>query len=197
MSRSYETIEAAVFNAALAAREKYGNQSEAMSLVYEKDGKFYFTEPLAQGVKKGHSVKVTVQIPKGGLRYIVHNHPDGHDNNLFSTNDIKMAEKFGVPSAIIFGAEPTIRTFTPGRTATEFIKRPASRQPLRVSRGDEFGIAEMLADAGSDTAAGDHPPPGGTRGPVGAGAGAAAGLAREIALARVAGLLSPSFGRRP
>lgn len=135
VAAAYETLNEAVYHAALATREKYGNKDEAISVVYEENGRFHFTEPFSEK-RNSEKVKGRFKIPKGGLRFIVHNHPDGKENDKFSDDDIENAERLGVPSAIIFGADPTIRIYTPNVTKTE--RRGTRTDITRVSRGDEF-----------------------------------------------------------
>lgn len=131
----YETLNEAVYYAALATREKYGNKHEAISVIFEKDGRFHYTPPLSEK-ESSKNVKAQVTIPKGGLRFVVHNHPPGSENEKFSDTDIGNAERLGVPSAIIFGSDPTIRIFTPGATRIE--REGTSAKAKRVSLGDEF-----------------------------------------------------------
>lgn len=138
MADAYDTLNDAVYQAAVKTRAIYGNQHEAISVVYEgKDGKFYFTEPTT-GEKSNSRVNAKLEIPKGSARFIVHNHPDGKDNDAFSDDDLANAERLKVPSAIIFGKDPTIRIYTPGVTKTDSIPVRGSRNRQRMSKGDEF-----------------------------------------------------------
>lgn len=133
---AYDTVNEAVYHAATATREKFANKGEAISLVYQKDGKFYFTEP--QGQDETASVRGEFKIPKGAtLAHIIHNHPDGTgDNTYFSPGDIEMATQLKIPSAIIFGADPHISIYTPGVTPVERFGTGAKR--MNRSKGSPF-----------------------------------------------------------
>lgn len=131
---AYDSLEAAIYYAADAARAIYGNKREAISIVYEQDGRFFFTPPTSEQRGRGpYRAKATIQVPKGSVRYLVHNHPSGPSDSLFSEDDIAMAQELGVPSAIIFGREaPTIRVFQPGATNVKRVRR------ARSSLGEPF-----------------------------------------------------------
>jgi hypothetical protein len=142
---AYDSLEAAVYYAADAARAIYGNKREAISIVYEQDGRFHFTPPVSEQEAHGpHRAKAAIPIPKGSARYIVHNHPSGDRDHLFSENDIAMAHELRVPSAIIFGREtPTIRVFQPDSTSVTRVRR------ARASLGDAFNWKPPAAGQGN------------------------------------------------
>lgn len=131
----YESLNDAIYYAAKAAREKFANKAEAITIVYEHDGKFFFAPPTT--TKRGDSkAQGAFKIPKTAVvRGIVHNHPEGRESDRFSPDDLAMAEKLKVPSAIVFGgSNPTIRLFTPGQTKIE----SDPRRRLKWSMGDSF-----------------------------------------------------------
>ena len=132
----YQTLDEAVYYAAEAAREIYADRQEAMSLVYEKEGQFFFTPPASRQ-RSSKDVRTTVAIPKGSLRFIVHNHPAGEGQDTFPEEDLAAAERLKVPSAITFGrAASTIRVFRPGVTAVIETLNQGTR--TRQSKGEDF-----------------------------------------------------------
>lgn len=137
-----EDINQAIYQAAVEARSVYEDKEEAISLIYEKEGKYYFTPPYSTHAKEDRG-RAKVTIPKGSLRYIVHNHPSGKGADKFSGEDIDIADKLGVPSAIIFGKNPVIRTYIPGETKTS-----RHYSGGKQSAGDEFDMSPYseLAD---------------------------------------------------
>lgn len=136
----YDSLNEAVYQAAAAARAAYEDRYEAISVVYELDGKFFFTPPYTSGQKSGANTRANVKFPKGAqLRFIVHNHPSGAGASTFSQEDIEVAERLGLPSAIVFGRdEPTIRVFHPGTTSTRTAVDKGTRRAVRISDGDPF-----------------------------------------------------------
>lgn len=132
----YSSVDEAVHHAAQAARAIYANNSEAISIVYEVDGKFYFTPPASRG-RSNKQASNTVKIPPGSARFIVHNHPSGEAAAEFNEDDISIADKLGVPSAIIFGdADPSIRVYRPGQSRVK--QSLVQGQRIRTSLGDPF-----------------------------------------------------------
>jgi hypothetical protein len=135
----YATLEEAVYYAADTARAVYRDRHEAISVVYEQDGRFFFTPPRSQGQRSGSNAQQKVEIPKGSARYIVHNHPGGKGEDVFSQDDIEMAEQLRVPSAIIFGREQAkIRVFRPGHSIVTAVQDRGTRRAQRTSLGDPF-----------------------------------------------------------
>jgi hypothetical protein len=113
----YDSLLEAQKAAANVARTVYKDKHEAISLVYEKDGKFYYTPPVNRNdAAAGNShASANIQIPAGSLRSLVHNHPNGVDNHLFSEDDTTMANKYKVPSVIIYGHDvPSYKIYMPG-----------------------------------------------------------------------------------
>lgn len=137
----FATLDEAMYEAAQAARSSRENRKEAMSVVYEHNGRFYFTEPQSQ--ENDERVRADVKIPRSArVAGIVHNHPPGKDNDKFSPTDVEMAETLKVPSLIIYGddasKEPTMRLFTPGKTKMGGSMGRGVGLRKRWSEGDEF-----------------------------------------------------------
>lgn len=138
----FESIEDAIFSAAERTREVTSDRSEAITLVYEKDGKFFYVEPQGDGTYG--RVKQALKFPKGSrIAALVHNHPRelagvGKDGMLdhFSPADIKQAQALNVPSYIAFGDSMRINEYL-----------PQERAP-RISKGREFNhIPEVKVTA--------------------------------------------------
>jgi hypothetical protein len=134
----YATLEEAVHQAGLAAWTQNANRYEAMSIVYEHNGQFYFTPPKASGQRNNSDARATIKFPKGAKpRFVVHNHPEGEGAARFSQPDLETAEQHNLPSAIVFGrAAPQMRVYKPGASPTRFER--SQRREYRVSDGEPF-----------------------------------------------------------
>jgi hypothetical protein len=151
---AYDSLPQAVYYAAQAARE-IGGSDEVATLIYYLDGKYHFEPPKndkrASSGKRDDKFRATFSFPKGAKPVqTVHNHPVGAENRFFSSDDVDVAGKLGLPSAIVYDGDdgkPVIRTFTPGKTRLR--KDPARG---RHSEGDEFAWspdAEVVATSGA------------------------------------------------
>ncbi len=115
---SYATLDDAIYEAANATRESTSDKTEAITAIYKRqDGSFGFGAPVSQGKRKG--VSASLKFPKGSaLAALVHNHPGAGDvdegQSEFSAADVEMAKSLGIPSAITFGSDMSIRTYLPG-----------------------------------------------------------------------------------
>ena len=103
--------------AALEAAAAAGDpRHEWAGILYELEGKHYFSEPQTSG--GSHSFDIKAGIPRPGrLAGIYHTHPGGPDEraHLFSAADIDVAKRMGVPSYIIHG-EGEIKRYVHGET---------------------------------------------------------------------------------
>lgn len=144
-TQSYNVFEEAVRAALRACWEKSQNKHEFISVVYEVDGQYLFTEPSSTSTTgRSRTATAAVKIPEGSLRAIVHNHPKGKSNEIFSGKDVEQAEKLGVPSFIIFAPReggPEMRVYRPGQTETQ-TRLPGQSSNyqglLKTSNGDKF-----------------------------------------------------------
>jgi hypothetical protein len=142
-SIAFNSLEEAVYRAAQHARSVYDNRNEAISLVYEHEGKFYYTLPRnsAAGQKGGHTQAV-LSVPPNSARYIVHNHPQGQDMVSFSENDINMAEKMKIPSVIVYDGEEknsmALRRYVPGQSKIFTKYDNKIRSSTKRSLGEPF-----------------------------------------------------------
>lgn len=136
----YDTVDEAIHDAATAARSQYGNHYEAMLLVYELGGRYYFDPPHTDPNKSGANVRARIVIPKGAKpAALVHNHPAGAGMAEFSQEDVEVAERLKIPSAIIYGRnDPVIRLFRPGASPMRMSRDGGSGRPIRVSDGEPF-----------------------------------------------------------
>ena len=113
------------------AEKKY----ETGGILYSEGDKFYASEP--QGQKKAGQFQAKVSIPAGAkLAGIYHTHPgrqDDSDAELFSTDDVDVANRMKMQSYIRALDSGNIRRYDPGKSRT----RPLSRTDRRtVSEGE-------------------------------------------------------------
>lgn len=150
----FDSLEEAIAEAAEEVRRQTKNKTEAMTVIYERAGKFGYASPGTTG--SGHSVTASLKIPGGSkLMALLHNHPgadagDERGADLFSDGDIKQAQALGIPSVIAYGnAEPRLSMFTPGKDRTERAVS-SNRSRLLSSRGTPFKydpLTEVVVNA--------------------------------------------------
>lgn len=143
----YQTLDDAVFDAAMAAQRADQDRTEYISLVYRApDGAIRFTDP--QGGTHRASASAKIAFPKGSeLLALVHNHSqakgvkENSGQDRFSPEDRKQAAALGVPSFIVFGENSAIRRLLPGSRnlkGEEFLHIPEV-QPA----GEYIGIKRL------------------------------------------------------
>lgn len=116
----YKTPQEAVIAAmteAVPQSEKY----EYAGVIYEMDGRFFYTKP--ESSRQTDRVKVKISYPKGAnLVSLYHTHPEGEKSEIFTRDDIEMAEKltehFGRPIPYFMGhvKDGSVRSFIPGKS---------------------------------------------------------------------------------
>lgn len=102
--------DAAAAAQAAVQKQKDSSAFEFVSVIFEDPdtGKFSFTTPKKG--KKGE-FRISVNIPKGSLRGIFHNHPPTNNEldedlqRFFSPDDMSIASQLNVPSFISVGNE--------------------------------------------------------------------------------------------
>jgi len=117
--------------AGLAAAMEADELREYAGVIYEKDGKYYYTQPKSSG--KRDQVKVKVQYPKGSkLHGLYHTHPEGKKSHLFSHGDIEIAEQLKMPYYMAHAKDKSYHVFTPGSKVNKRRDREwnASGEPL-------------------------------------------------------------------
>lgn len=115
MANYYDTLEEAV-QAATAAAVGISPHYETGGILFQgKDGKFFFSEPATEGKKKDDGFRIRVKVPPGATPVgIFHNHPvRNRQADMFSPEDVQMADQLGVPSFIINSKTGQIRRFHP------------------------------------------------------------------------------------
>lgn len=82
--------------------------------------------------------KLSAQVPKGSkIAAIVHSHPGEDDvGQVFSPNDIQIANQLKVPSYVHFLKSGSTRKYVPGKTATRFLNSSSRLDRPRVADGD-------------------------------------------------------------
>lgn len=129
--KGYDTPKEAVIAALKEAIPK-SSQFEHAGALYEKDGKFFFTEPKSNG--ENDSVKVKVRFPKGAkLVALYHTHPDGRRSEVFSPNDIAIATQLDIPY-FMGHVNGTVRVFKPGVSEVTKMRGRRLRAPV-ISEG--------------------------------------------------------------
>lgn len=110
-----------------------GSVEQAGVLYKNTAGKFGYSIPTSQ---KDESFKLrAVNTPEQTLAGIFHTHP-GTDSlgQVFSPNDIQIAQQLTMPSYVQFMKDGSIRSFTPGKTRTSDMMVSGTRE--RVAKGD-------------------------------------------------------------
>lgn len=95
---------------------------------------YEFTAPI-RGQR--HGARFVVEIPHGDrLAALYHTHPDcgglRKDSRLFSSTDVRIAQRLGVPSFIWVEWDHTIREFIPGHTYVETLPSLGPTTPGRI-----------------------------------------------------------------
>lgn len=171
----YDSVQDAVA-AALARVDEQDDAKtrEYIGLIYQdpETGRYLFTDPHGQGRRT--RAKASIKIPPGSARAIYHNHPrvpgSPEERSFFSPDDIRMAAKLGIPSFIGVGSELFMwDPFNPGERTRSGL---GNGQPVLAQIPIDAFVRRRAALEGLLGPAPQEP---------------------EM----VAGLLSPSFGRRP
>lgn len=142
---------------------------EHIGLLYEQDGQILATPTRSQ--RNESRTRGAFAVPTGSLRALFHNHPprrsgrgdlSGSDRQRgdFSLDDIRQAQKLGVPSYIAAGNK--LRRYDPatGRTedvlATipieEILRLLAARNPLTAAYLAQRDQGQMVATNGNSNA---------------------------------------------
>lgn len=123
--------------AASALADKFGGDKQALEtagvILHGPDGKYRYSTSVGG---RDDSFQLAAQIPKGHtLAAIVHTHP-GADaaGQVFSPNDLKMAQQLKLPSYVRFLNDGSTRMYQPGKTATQ--NMPSGRFSIKVAKGD-------------------------------------------------------------
>lgn len=124
--------------AASALADKFGGDTKAALetagvILHGPDGKYRYSTSVGG---RDDSFQLAAQIPKGHtLAAIVHTHP-GKDvaGQVFSPNDLKMAEQLKLPSYVRFLNDGSTRMYQPGKTATQSMA--SGRFRIKVAKGD-------------------------------------------------------------
>lgn len=109
---------------------------QAGAILKDPSGKYYATTPITSAQHDHFDFGVGVQ--KGwSLAGIYHTHPGNDDaGQYFSPDDLNVAHQLNVPSYIRFLKDDSIRSYTPGKTATSRMQYDGSPFGLKVARGD-------------------------------------------------------------
>jgi len=132
--------------AAISALNKISDkQYETGGIIFSEGDKFFASEP--QGQKKAGQFQARVTIPAAAkLAGIYHSHPgrqDDSDAELFSTDDIDVANRMKMLSFIKALDSGNIRKYEPGKSRT----RPHSRTDRRTVSEGELLKQQVIAAA--------------------------------------------------
>lgn len=137
--------------AAHALADRFGskqNERETAGLLFKTPkGKFVYSTTLPG---TGDHFELRGMMPKGhSLAGIVHSHPsDEPSSQVFSTDDIGIAENLKVPSYVRFLHDSSTRKYVPGQTQTQRMTLPGQAKfPVKVSRGDDVPVMAPPAPA--------------------------------------------------
>lgn len=118
--------------AALKECAKRSNKFEYASIIFEMNGKFYYSDPETSG----HADKVVgiqLRYPKSSKPYaIVHTHPNA-DRDWISPADVKYSRKNDIRLYVLTMKSGVIITFVPGETRL-----------IPHSLGDPYSMGEFV-----------------------------------------------------
>lgn len=100
--------------AALHAAESVSTKVEEAGAFYELNGKVYYTSPASNAADAQFNIRIA--FPQGAkLVGLYHTHPNFPNNNMFSPNDIDVANSMHVTSYVgVLGDNAHIIRYTPG-----------------------------------------------------------------------------------
>jgi hypothetical protein len=126
---------------------------EQSGLIYQnKDGSYGYSIPVTQNESKGFALRAAAD-PDHKFVAIVHTHPtDDPASQVFSPNDVTVANQLKVPSYIQFLADGSIRKYIPGQTATKDYTLPNTR----FSSG-KTAIGDSLTDLANALISANNP----------------------------------------
>lgn len=133
-SPTFESIDDAA-HGAFSRLEK--SALEQAGIIYRNQaGKFQYSIPTSQGQRDGFALSAPTS-KDAQIAAIFHTHP-GDDSlaGVFSPNDVQVAKQLKVPSYIQFLKDSSVRSFTPGSTATRSMSLPGTRSSVTVADGD-------------------------------------------------------------
>lgn len=134
-SPSFATPDAAA-DAVSKGFGKIPKYEQAAILIQKPDGSYAYSTVAHQ--KDHDNFALQAAIPHGHkLAGIVHSHPGDDDNGqVFSPHDLDVADQLKVPSFVRFLKDDSVRSYTPGKTKTSFIKQAGTKLQSRVADGD-------------------------------------------------------------
>lgn len=100
--------------AALQAATKVSTSVEEAGALYELNGLFYYTSPASNAADAQFNIRIA--FPQGAkLIGLYHTHPAAPNNDMFSPNDLDIANSMHVTSYIaVMGQNIKVLRYTPG-----------------------------------------------------------------------------------
>lgn len=124
--------------AADAISKDFGSKDiEQAGVVFKKPDGTYSYSTVAPS-QQADTFALRARMPQGySLAAIVHSHPGNDaDGQVFSGNDLDVADQLKVPSFVRFNKDNSIRKYTPGVTKTQRQRMVSSMQSQRTAQGD-------------------------------------------------------------
>ena len=109
---------------------------QAAVVIRRPDGTYGYSTVAPQQTHDSFALRA--QIPQDHvLAGVVHSHP-GSDSlgQVFSPQDLQVADKLKVPSFIRFNNDNSIRQYVPGTTSTQLTPVPGNRFGVKSAVGD-------------------------------------------------------------
>ena len=109
-------------------------QEQAGVILRSPEGKYFYTSPTTS--PHHDSFEIRVMLQKGWqIAGIYHSHPGKDDDGqVFSPQDLQVAQQLNVPSYIKFMKDGAVRKYIPGETPTQ--NRPDGKFQRKVASGD-------------------------------------------------------------
>lgn len=126
--------------AAHALADKFGSHDNAETagvLFKTPKGKYVYSTTMPG---TGDHFELRAAMPKGhSLAGIVHSHPsDEPSSQVFSPDDLHIADSLKVPSYVRFLHDSSTRVYTPGKTQLQSMTMPGQAKfPVKVAKGDD------------------------------------------------------------
>lgn len=132
----YDDLDSAAHGFAGRLGDRNKNLESAGVLFTGKDGKYKYSIPTTQHQRDGFALRMQ-QTDDSKLGGIFHTHPGTDaDGQVFSPNDIRVADKLKVPSYVMFEKTGQIRKYVPGVTKTKRVYIPGSLDEDYSADGD-------------------------------------------------------------
>jgi proteasome lid subunit RPN8/RPN11 len=136
-TRGFDDADSAA-RAALAVAMARSREQEHGGAIFERDGRYYYTEPVSSGTRE--ESRYDVAAPAGSrLAAIYHSHPRHEMDECVSATDVATARRLRVRSYIGIVSKGCIRVFDPGNMRGAYL--------LKRERYGKIGRGALLPEA--------------------------------------------------